>query len=133
MTPRPSKGDVSLLPINTDHDPSSKSTEPPAPRYKVTGLQNHVGESFGFSSQNGLHLDSGLEDEKFEILVTPLDDLVSEGGRGTLRVLLSNEGFEFDLKKCWVDMDGASGQVIIWRWDKEEYKYKSKIFVGDLV
>ena len=115
------------IPINTDRDPSSKSTEPPAHKYKETRLQNHVGESFGFSCQRGLHLDRGLRNEEPEILVTPLDDLVLEGGRGTLRVLLSKE-LEPLLRRCGVDMDDATGRVIIWGWEKE-----SKVFVGDLV
>ena len=121
------------IPINTDRDPSSKPTEPPASRYKETRLQNHVGELFGSSCQKGLYIHRGLEDEKFQILVTPLEDLVLEGGRGTLRVLLSNEGLEFDLRRCGVDMDDASGRVIVWGWGKDEDRYKSKIFIGDLV
>ena len=115
------------IPINTDRDPSSKSTEPPAPKHKETRLQNRVGESFGSSCQKGLHLDRGLHNEEPEILVTPLDDLVLEGGRGTLRVLLSKE-LEPLLRRCGVDMDDATGRVIIWEWENE-----SKVFVGDLV
>ena len=36
--------------------------------------------TFGFSYQRGLRLDRGLHNEEPEILVTPLDDLVLEGG-----------------------------------------------------
>ena len=121
------------IPINTDRNAAPNPTEKPELKYTSTDLQEHVGELFGFSCQKGLHLDRGLEDEKFRILVTPLDDLVSEGGRGTLRVLLSDDPLEFDLRRCGVDMDDASGRVIIWEWDKGEYKYESKIFIGDLV
>ena len=113
--------------INTDHDPSSESTEPPLPRHKVTRLQN-TRKSIGFSCQNGLHMDRGLENGEFEIVVTPLDDLVLESGRGALRVLLSNEELGFDLRRWGVDMDNATGRVIIWGRNGE-----SEIFVGDLV
>ena len=116
------------IPINfTDCDPSSESAEQPAPRHKVTRLQN-TRKSIGFSCQNGLHMDRGLENGELEIVVTPLDDLVLEGGRGALRMLLSNEGLKFDLRRWGVDMDDTTGRVIIWGHNGE-----SEIFVGDLV
>ena len=115
------------IPINIDRDPSSKSTEPPAHKYEETCLQEHVWGSFGFCYQRGLRPDRGLHNEEPEILVAPLDDLVSEGERGTLRVLLSKE-LEPLLRRCGVDMDDATGRVIIWEWENE-----SKVFVGDLV
>jgi len=78
-------------------------------------------------------LDKALLDDKLDILVIPLDDLVLEDGRGALRMLVSYKELKFKFRPLTIemDMDEATGRVIIWGWDKNAYE--TKIFVGDLV
>ena len=65
-----------------------------------------------------------------EALVTPLNDLVLEGGRGALRISVPLK----ELRRCsgiGMDMDEATGRVVIWGWDEDTHR--TKVFVGDLV
>ena len=66
-----------------------------------------------------------------DILVTPLDDLVLEGGRGTLRMSVLRKEFDECSAITEVDMDEATGRVVMWGWDKRTCE--TKVFVGDLV
>jgi len=117
--------------IPTDTD--DKSTEPPVLKQKQTRIRNHGRASAGFSCRNGLHSDTAFLIDKLCILVTPLDDLVLEGGRGALRisVLYKELKVKWPLQTTETDMDEATGRVVIWGWDKDAYE--TKIFVGDLV
>lgn len=119
------------VPINTGGDSASKSTGPPALKQKSTPLQTHRWGSVGFSCRKGLHLDKALQSDKFHILVTPLDDLVLEGGRKALRMFVPYKELKHFSQTIEMDMDEATGRVIIWGWDKDAYE--TKIFVGDLV
>ena len=87
----------------------------------------------GFSCRNGLHSDKALLIDKLGVLVTPLDDLVLEDGRGALRMSVPLEELKFERppKTFGMDMDEATGRVVIWGW--EEDACETKIFVGDLV
>ena len=73
------------IPTNIKDDPAYKLAKP-ALRQQSTPVQHHGRDSIGFSCQKGLHSDKALQDGRINILVTPLDDLVLEGGRGALRV-----------------------------------------------
>jgi len=122
------------IPINTTNDEfASNPTEPPTLKQKTTPVENHGRRSAGFSCQKGLHSDKALLVDKLDILVTPLDDLVLESGRGVLRMFVSYKelGFKFRPLTIEMDMDEATGRVIIWGWDKDAYE--TKVFVGDLV
>ena len=118
------------VPINND-DSVPESTGSTILEQKVTLLQNYERSSSRMSCTNGLHSSKILLKDKVVIVVTPLEDLVLEDGRETLRMSVSYQelGSKFPLEKIEVDMDGITGRVIIWGWDRDE----AKIFVGDLV
>ena len=119
------------VPINNDDSvPEPRST---ILEQKFTVLWNYGWVSSGMSCTNGLHANTTLLEDKVEILVTPLDDLVLEDGRRTLRIPVSYQefGFKFPPQTIEVDMDEITGRVIIWGWDKDARQ--TKIFVGDLV
>ena len=119
------------IPINAKDDSTSKSIELPALKRKSTPAQSHGWSPAGFSCQKGLHSDVTLLDDALDILITPLDDLGLEGGRGALRILLSYEELGCLPQAIGVDMDEATGRVVIWGLD--ENLRDTKVFVGDLV
>jgi len=120
------------IPINTKGGFISRSTKPRAVKQKSTPVRNHGGSTVCLSCRKGLHFDvaTGVY-PSLHILVTPLNDLGSEGGRKALRMSVSFE----DLVECWltikVDMDEVTGRVVVWGWDSS--KFGTKVFVGDLV
>ena len=118
------------IPINIEDDFAPKLTEP-APKQKLTRIQSHEWDSVRPSCRKGLHSNVALRGGKIDILVTPLDDLVLEGGRGALRMSAPYKEFGDCLEMTEVDMDEATGRVVIWRWD--ESAWETKVFVGDLV
>ena len=120
------------VPIN-DNDPVPEPTGPIMLKLKFTVMQKYRSDSSVLSCTNGLHSDKMLLKDKLEILVTPLDDLVLEDGRGTLRMSASYQelGFKSPTRAIDMDMDEVTGRVVIWGWDKDANE--TKIFVGDLV
>jgi len=119
------------IPIDTGDNFARKSIELPPLEEKSTSIQYHK-DSGWISSRKGLHFDIVVGDDlKLDILVTPLTDLGSEGGGKTLRMLVSFEELKDSLGTIEMDMDEATGRVVIWRWDPLERE--SKIFIGDLV
>lgn len=78
-------------------------------------------------------MENALLNDKLGILVTRLDDLVLEGRRGTLRMSVPYKDLKFEAspQTTEVEMDGATGRVLVWGWDKDACE--TKIFVGDLV
>ena len=121
------------IPTNTDDDFAPESTEPLELKQKSTPVQGHIRgqRSGGFSCRKGLHSDLAVQGDKINILVTPLDDLVLEDGRGALRMTVPFKEFRHCSQTIEMDMDEATGRVVIWGWDKDAYE--TRIFVGDLV
>ena len=119
------------IPTNVKDDPTSESTELPALRQKTTPLRRHESGSFGPSCRRGLHFDIVPRVDRLEILATPLDDLVLEGGRGALWMKVPYKELRDCTPSTMMDMDEATGRVVIWGWNKNEDE--TKVFVGDLV
>ena len=120
------------IPIYIKNDPPHKLTEPPALEQKSNPIQHHRQGSVGSSCQKGLlHSDKAIQNEKLDILVTPLDDLVLEGGRGALRISIPHEELKCHPQDVKMDMDEATGRIVIWGWNGDPYE--TKILVGDLV
>ena len=61
----------------------------------------------------------------------PLDDLFLGGGREALWMSVTYKELRDCKKTVDMDMDEATGRVIIWGW--EMCTYETKVFVGDLV
>ena len=120
------------VPIN-NNDPAPGPTGRIILKHKFTAMQNYGWDSSALSCTNGLHSNKAILKDRIEILVTPLDDLVLEDGRGTLRMSASYQelGFKWPPRTIDMDMDELTGRVIIWGWDKDAYE--TKVFVGDLV
>lgn len=117
------------IPIN---DFASKATEPPALRRKSTPIPYHQKDSVGFSYQmGGLHSEKAFQTEGFDILVTRLGDLILEGLPPALQMSVTYQDLKYHPGTIEMDMDEATGRVIIWGWDKDAYEMK--IFIGDLV
>ena len=116
------------MPISTEGDFAS---EPPALKQKSTPIPSHGLDSFGFSCRKGLHSDTTSQGSKLDILVTPLDDLILEGGRGALRMTVSYRELTNHTRTTEVDMDEATGRVVIWGWDRDTGE--TKVLVGDWV
>ena len=120
------------IPINIKDDPAYELGEQPALEQKSTPVQHYGRGSVGFSFHKGLHSNKELRDGRINILVTPLDDLVLEGGRKALRISVPYEEHRsHPVRNVEVDMDEATGRVVIWRWDGNTNE--TKVFVGDLV
>ena len=86
--------DTITIPIGTKDDLSRESTGPPALEEKSTAVKSSAQRQLvEFSCWKELHLDIALHDDEIDILVTPLDDLVLEGGRGVLRMSVSCKEF----------------------------------------
>ena len=121
------------MPISTDGDPASESTEPPLLKIKETLIRRHGRDSAGTSCRKGLHSDKALLNDGLDILVTPLDDLVLKDGKGTLRMSVPYKefGFKWSPQTVEIDMDEATGRVVVWGWDRDACE--TKIFVADLV
>ena len=120
------------IPIDTEGSFVPESTEPPAVKRKVTPVRNHGGATVCLSCRKGLHFDLALGDyPSFRVLVMPLKDLGLEGGSKALQMSVSTKEFEKCKLTIKVDMDEATGRVVIWGWDRAAYK--NNIFIGDLV
>ena len=119
------------IPINAKDNVFSEPTEPPTLRKKSTPVRGHGPGSFGLFFQKGLHSDITFQGDELDILATPLDDLVLEGGRGALRMTVSYKEFRDCTMSVEMDMDEATGRVVVWTWDVDARE--TKIFVGDLV
>lgn len=113
------------IPINTNGD----IAEPPALKQKITPIKNHGRYSDGVSCQKGLHFDMVYGGGGVDYLVTPLKDLASESKARTLRMSVPYTELKHSSRTNKIDMDEATGRVVIWGWDKGE----TKVFVGDLV
>ena len=120
------------VPINTEGGSISKSTELPTIKKKLTEAPNHGEATAWFSCRKGLHFDVAHSNAPpLHVLVTPLNALGSEGGRKALRMTVPFEEPGEFMPEIGMDMDEATGRVVIWGWDS--MAYKSKIFVADLV
>ena len=122
-----------IIPTNTNDVIAS---ELPVFKQRTTPIRNYERPSVGLSYRKGLHSEKALLGNKrdiLDILVTPLDDLTLDGGRGGIRMSVSCE--ELKVKSppspIEMDMDEATGRVVIWGWDR--VAAETKIFVGDLV
>ena len=122
-----------IVPIGTSDDFSPKSTDPPELKRKWTHFLNYGRKQSWSSCQRGLRVENALLNDKLGILVTRLDDLVLEGRRGTLRMSVPYKDLKFEAspQTTEVEMDGATGRVLVWGWDKDACE--TKIFVVDLV
>ena len=120
-----------IISTNVKDGPASESIEPPVLRQKSTPLQRYESGSFGLSCRKGLHFNIVPRRDRLEILATPLDNLILEGGRGTLWMRVQCKELRDCTLSTKMDMDEATGRVVIWGWDKKEGK--TKVFVGDLV
>ena len=119
------------IPISVKDISASESTEPPTLKLRSTPIRSQGPSSFGCPCRKGLHSDIAPQSNGFDILVTPLDDLIVEGGRGALRMTVPyKELVDRDLT-ITIDMDGATGRVVIWKWNKDARE--TRVFVGDLV
>ena len=76
-------------------------------------------------------MDIALHDDEIDILVTPLNDLVLEGGRGVLRMSVSCKEFIGRFQTVQVEIGEATGRAVVCAWD--ECPYQTKVFIGDLV
>lgn len=119
------------IPIDTEGSFISGFTEPPAARQRSIPVPNHGGGTVCLSSRKGLHFDVAAVDyPSLHILIIPLNNLGSDGGKA-LRMSVSSKEFEKQTLTIKVDMDEATGRVVIWGWDSTTSK--AKIFIGDLV
>lgn len=80
-----------------------------------------------------LYFYKSCEDDGALYLVAPLKDFALRDQVKVLRMFVSREEFEkvLDSEVNEIDVDEATGRVIIWRWDSEAQEVK--LFVGDLV
>lgn len=123
------------VPINLkDSFVAFGSTKSPPLKQRSSSLSHgDTRRPIWFSCQGALHFSVFLgEDPRLlEVLVTPLNDHGLEGGRGTLRMIVSFAELECCTRAIKADMDEATGRVVIWGWDRNTHQ--RKIFVGDLV
>jgi len=122
------------IPINTADGFASKSTPPPALERKSTPIQNFAHEGWFYCGE-GLHFELARprEDLQLGILVTALNGPVLEGRRKSIQILvaLSLEEIRDSAWRVVVDMDEATGRVVLWGWDCGDKE--AKILIGDLV
>lgn len=119
------------IPINLKGNFASRSAEPPAPKQKLTQVQRNGSYTARFFNREGFPLDAVIQGDEINILATLLDDLVLEDGKGTLRVSVPYEEFKERLRAAVVDVDEASGRIVI--WGRKRHAYETQVFVGDLV
>ena len=125
------------VPINTsDHDPFSESTELPVPKEHLT-IHDHANGSDLPICRNGLYFDKVRVGDHFgvDFLVMPLRDFAPQGqNQKPFRVFVSYEedlGGRTGMQTIEIDMDEATGRVVIWGWEPEAQE--TRVFVGDLV
>ena len=121
---------TTTIPINTAYDDlASKSAELPTPRQNRALTQCHAKSPF---CQKGLYFSKNCESYGIHLLVIPLKDIASRGPEKALQTFVSYADF---VRPGWqtieVDMDEATGRVVMWVWDNVGQELK--IFVGDFV
>ena len=120
------------IPMNIQDGLAPESTESPEFERRSTLIRSHGWRSVRFFGRKGLHSDITIYDNKADILVTSLNDLGREGRGKALHMIASFEGFH-GWESIGMDMDEATGRVVIWGWDKVRDQAGPGIFVGDLV
>ena len=118
------------VPINAAYDNlASKSAELPAPKQNTALVQCHVETA---DCQKGLYFGKSCKKDGVHLLVMPLKDIALRGPEKALRMFVSWEEFEQPARQMVeVDMDEATGRVVVWLWDRDTRAVK--IFFGDLV
>lgn len=111
-------------------DSSSKSDELPVLKQEPTlGQNSEPWDSAATLYQNGLYIGGDCEVGGSSYLVAPLKVLASRGPRMLLRLFVSHE--ELPGVSQEVEIDEATGRVVIWEWDMKARE--TKMVVGDLV
>lgn len=103
----------------------------PVLKQESTVVPDHLKAPDAFSPQKGLYFDKAWKDGGVHYLVMPLKNLASQGPRKALRMFVSRGEFKQASEANEMDVDEATGRVIIWGWDRKAQE--TKIFVGDLV
>ena len=120
------------VPINAEDDSAHESTGSPALEEKLDGFLTYGQErTVGPLCRKGLYSDIFPHSDQIDILVTPLDDFFLEGRREPLWMFVSYKGLNDCSETIDMDMDEATGRVVIWGW--EESAHETKVFIGDLV
>jgi hypothetical protein len=100
-------------------------------KQEPTVVPDHVGSPDALSPHKGLYFDKSCRDGGVQFLAMPLRHLTPQGPSRALRMFLSYKEFKWVSQANEIDVDEASGRVIIWGWDRKSQE--AKIFVGDLV
>ena len=120
------------VPINAKDDLAHEWTKPSEFRVRSRCItKNGREQTVGPSCRTGLHSDIAIHNDRIDALVMPLDDLFLGGGREALWMSVTYKELRDCKKTVDMDMDEATGRVIIWGW--EMCTYETKVFVGDLV
>ncbi|KAF9653264.1 hypothetical protein BDM02DRAFT_3265514 [Thelephora ganbajun] len=119
------------IPINTGDDSASEPIKLPAVKQRSTFVQNHARHPGEHSCQKGLHFDKACRSDGVRYLIAPLKDIASEGLRRALGVFVSYKELSRLSQAFEIDMDEATGRVVIWGRNKDASE--TKVFVGDLV
>ena len=121
------------IPMDIQDSLAPESTQSLELERKSAPIRNHRWSSVKFFCRKGLHSDIALHDNKVEILVTSLNDLGWEGRGKALWMIAPFEELADCAGSIGMDMDEATGWVVIWGWDKFQYQEGTGILVGDFV
>ena len=114
------------IPIDADVDGGHSFS-----KQESTTVLNQLQSPDAFSFHKGLYFDMAWKDGGVHYLVMPLKNLASNGPSKALRMFLSHGEFKQVSEAKEIDVDEATGRVIVWRWDRKAQE--TRIFVGDLV
>ena len=130
----PSKVVVVTIPTTAnDHgDPTSSSGGSPALSQRTIGLIKHFEALSGLSFHKGLYVSKAHENDAVCYAIGSLKGLTTQTRERVLRMSVPRKEFGGAVPQAEeMDMDEATGRVIIWGWDREVQG--TKVFVGDLV
>jgi hypothetical protein len=125
--------------INTsapdDSDWTEKPDEPPGLKQKCTAIGAERPGASGFFCRKGLYFDVYFDEDStndgMHYMVIPLKSLALHGPKNILRMFVSCKEIEPTSRGIHLDVDEATGRVIVWGWNEEAQE--TTIFVGNLV
>ena len=120
------------LPINASYDdPAPESVDLPVLKQNLTVVESHGrGLEVPFCLK-GLFFDKSREGDGVRFLVMPMKDLALHGPRRALQIFVSCKELGRASQLIEINMDEATGRVVIWGWDKEARE--AVVFIGDVV
>ena len=121
------------LPINAGYDDlAPEPADLPVLKQNSTTVEGYGrGLEVPFCLKGLFFTKTAREGGGVRFLVTPLKDLALHGPRRALKVSVPHRELGGASQSIEIDMDEATGRVVIWGWDKEARE--AVVVIGDIV